>query len=101
MSPASCRAGGVGLKEARSRSPDTPARSAGDHEVLIADAHLVADAQLAAAPVVRLPVDQHLGAREQVLGLAPGGRDPCELEQLAEADHLTADRDLAGHRPPR
>ena len=50
--------------------------------------------QLATAPHLALAVDEDLLVFEQVAGLAAGGGDVSELEQLPEPDHLAADGDL-------
>jgi S-methylmethionine-dependent homocysteine/selenocysteine methylase/RimJ/RimL family protein N-acetyltransferase len=52
--------------------------------------------QLAATPVVGLAVHEHLLVREEVAQLAAGVDEVGQLEQLSEADHVAADRDLTG-----
>src|SRR5262249_6118038 len=51
--------------------------------------------ELPAAPLLGRAVDGDRPAREQVLRLRAGADEAGQLEQLAEADHLAADRDLA------
>src|SRR5829696_3642151 len=82
------------------RSTTTPVgpglrdRLLGHAQGLVADEDLVARVQLAPAPALELAVDPHLCRREQQLGLAARADDARELEQLAEPDHLAADRHL-------
>src|SRR6185369_3387933 len=47
-----------------------------------------------------LAVDADRDGGQEVLDLAPALDDVGQLEQLAEADHVTADGDLARHRRP-
>ena len=52
--------------------------------------------QLAATPVVRLAVHEHLLVRQEFAQLAAGVDEIGQLEQLAEADHVATDRDFTG-----
>jgi S-methylmethionine-dependent homocysteine/selenocysteine methylase len=54
--------------------------------------------QLTAAPGLRLAVDQNLLAGEQIARLAPRIDQICQLEQLAEPDHVATNRDLPSRR---
>ena len=58
--------------------------------------------QLAAPPLLGLPVDEHLAGGEQLLGVPAVLGDPAQLEQLAEADDLAPDLDVFRDqaRPP-
>jgi hypothetical protein len=62
-----------------------------------AHSHDVAGVELTAASLLALSVDPHRLAREQLLDLGSAVQHPGQLQQLSEPDHLTSDRDLAGH----
>ena len=68
--------------------------------VLARGGHDVAAAQLAPAPLLGLAVDGHLAGGEQLLGVGARARDAGKLQQLAEADDVVADLDVA-HRASR
>ena len=58
---------------------------------------LVAGAELATAPLLRLAVDEHGILGEERSRLAAGVDHTGDLEQRAEADHAAPDLDLTGH----
>jgi hypothetical protein len=78
----------------------TPELSSGcrdQTQIVIADTNVVAGVQLSAPARLGLVVDQNPLGCEEPLDLATAVHDPGELQQLAEPDHLTANRDLTGH----
>lgn len=70
-------------------------------QALFARLDEVAGVQLPAATALVYAVDEHALGAEEVLQLATAPDHTGQLEELAEADHVAADRDLARHVAPR
>ena len=68
-----------------------------DAQVSAADPDHVTRMQLPATPELGLTVDSDLAAGDQTLGICAARDDSGELEQLAEADHVASDGDVAHH----
>lgn len=56
------------------------------------DAHLIAEAQLAPAPVLCLAVDEDFVGGQETLDVTAGVNDTGQLQQLPEADDVVSDR---------
>jgi hypothetical protein len=83
----------------RSTHEGQRSQSDGDHaKIVLADPNAVAGVQLTTTAGLGLVVDQNRLGGEKPLDFAAAVDDPGELQQLAEPDHLSTNRDLAGHR---
>ncbi len=78
----------------RAAGPQIAGRGHLIRQDLVADGDEISDPELTSPPRLRLAVDRHRAVGEQRLGLAAVLGDAGELEQLAEADHVAADRDV-------
>lgn len=68
--------------------------SGADADAAPLEADHVADLELPAATAIDLAVDRDEAVDDRFLHISAGVEEPCELEELPEADHVAADGDV-------